>query len=198
MRRILTSAVGLLSGEFLLKWWPNGGDVVLVRSLITTIPVYFAGIGLKDWLAPGSKLTFSSVAFAAAIQETLPWLGAIFAAVYAGYYTRFSSQWTYLAGLYNQIMAAQVATPWDDDVGRTSAYAAWMAGFIEDAEDLHLATKPMYAAVIHSFLEREEVKEAYRQNTVNGVRRLAALEAKVAKVLKLPSPATTASLGSGS
>ena len=67
-----------------------------------------------------------------------------------------------------------------------------MAGFIEDAEDLHLATKPMYAAVIHSFLERAEVRDAYEANTVNGAARLAALARKLEKVLGLPAPEQSA------
>ncbi len=39
--------------------------------------------------------------------ELLPWLGALFGAVYAGLYARFASQWLYLANTYNQIKAAE-------------------------------------------------------------------------------------------
>jgi hypothetical protein len=101
----------------------------------------------------------------------MPWCGAIIAGVYAGLYSRFSSQWTYLAGLYNQIMAAAVQQQsWSDE--QRDVLAKWRAGFLEDAEDLHLATRPMFAAVILSFLRYDGVREAYAPNTVGGADRL--------------------------
>lgn len=69
--------------------------------------------------------------------------GATFGATYAALYTRFSSQWTYLAGLYNQLMATQAHAPIDNDPERAGIYLAWEAAFIEDADDLHLSTKPI-------------------------------------------------------
>ena len=160
--RFMSKAVSILSGEFLLKWTANGGLVVVARSIITTALVYLTAIGLHEYSAPNSIFRFDPTHFATIVQNTVPWLGTIFAATYAAYYSRFAAQWTYLAGLYNQIMAAQVQAPWDGDVERQRVYSAWMAGFIEDAEELHLARKPMYASVIRSMLKRPEVARAIR------------------------------------
>jgi hypothetical protein len=57
-------------------------------------------------------------------------------------YARFSSQWSYLAGVYNQIKAAECRTGFQETV-----LAQWKAGFIEDAADLHLLRKAMFASI---------------------------------------------------
>jgi hypothetical protein len=173
----------VLSGEVVLRSRPNGGGVVLYRSLQSALLVYLAAIGVREIIAPNHLWSFDLQVARAAIANSLPWFGAIFAATYAGFYTRFSQQWTYLAGLYNQIMQtdAQIASKTADQL---RLLAAWKAGFIEDAEDLHLAEKPMYAAVIISFLKDEGVHELYVQNTVGGEARLADLKKRAKRVLE--------------
>jgi hypothetical protein len=42
--------------------------------------------------------------------DSIGWIGAIFAAVYAALYARFASQWSYLAGVYNQMRQTLVTT----------------------------------------------------------------------------------------
>jgi hypothetical protein len=78
------------------------------------------------------------------LPATLPWIGAIFGFTYVALYARFSSQFAYLAGVYNQIMAtqAQIAgtapTPAQQDPDSNEKIQIWMAGFVEDRLDLHL------------------------------------------------------------
>lgn len=173
MARLLSA----ISGEFLPRRRPNSGTVVLVRSLLSALAVYLTAIGIHSRLQPGSTWRPSWHEFRLLTANTLPWFGAIFAVTYAALYSRFSSQWTYLANLYNSIMTAQIQAPRDEDNCR--AYAAWMAGFIEDAEELHLALKPIYASVILSLLEKPGVREMYATHTPGGKTRLANLEAQL-------------------
>lgn len=72
-------------------------------------------------------------------------------AIYTALYARFASQWAYLANLFNQIKASEIKK-----VDNPSELTAWKAGFIEDCEDLHLATKPMFATLIHVWLTDEK------------------------------------------
>ena len=120
--------------------------------------------------------------------NTLPWFGAIFAAVYAALYTRFSSQWTYLAGLYNQIKAAEVQVAVSANTDSTKDVAAkvltsWKAGFIEDAEELHLALKPMFAEVIRTWSEDEKVQSEFAKYAPGGEEGLKELLSDIERVL---------------
>src|SRR2546429_9313137 len=122
--------VWIISGEFLFTWpcrQANGGTIIFYRTLFVSLLLYSLALLLNKMLDPFINLEF-------VIKDTLPWFGAIFAAEYAALYTRFSSQWTYLAGLYNQIKAAeaQIATSKNKDIADT-VLVPWQAGFIEDA-----------------------------------------------------------------
>jgi hypothetical protein len=171
--------VGTLSGEFFLSNRPNSGTVIARRTMWTATLIYLITLLACERLARCSTW-HPSLPHADTLRNTLPWLGAIIAAVYAGFYSRFASQWTYLAGLYNQIMAAAAQQPTLPLDEQNRILASWRAGFIEDAEDLHLATKPSYAGVIMSFLTMEGVREAYDQNTAGGEKRLSELERRCA------------------
>lgn len=172
----------MVSGEYLLKRRPNSGTVVLLRSLLSAFTVYLVAIGIYSRLQPGSTWQPSWHEFRVLVGSTLPWLGAIFAVTYAGFYSRFSSQWTYLANLYNSIMTAQVQAPRNESNSR--AYSAWMAGFVEDAEELHLALKPIYASVIMSLLKKPGVRDMYAEHTPGGEIRLSRLEAQLQEVYR--------------
>lgn len=180
-RTIFDSILHFGSAEFLLTNRPTGGGVVFARAAWTAVLVYAAAIALKEVLPPDSTLRFSSVRLRFAIVETLSWAGAIFAGTYAAFYTRFQAQYAYLADLYNQIMAAQVQAPPNDQ--NEEAYAAWWAGFIEDAEELHLETKPVFASVIASVLNRPGVRAKYANHTPGGEARLKHVEQRIAAVL---------------
>ncbi len=189
-----------VAGEFFLKNRPNGGTVVLYRTAFISTILYVVAITLKSALAPRATLHFDTAEARAVMADTIPWFGAIFAGVYVALYTRFASQWSYLAGLYNQMMQAQVETaPTTDD--RDECLALWQAAFIEDAEDLHLARKPMFAAVIADLLSYPAVRSAYVGYSPGGEPRLRKLEAQVEvvqqrmrrryKVAPTPTPAPT-------
>jgi hypothetical protein len=113
----------------------------------------------------------------------LTWFGAIFAAVYALLYARFSSQWTYLAGVYNQIKAAQVR-----DRPAKEALAEWKAGFIEDCDDLHLVRKDMFASIAHEWLSSESdhgagVRQTFDRYAPGGKMRREKIQSEVAAVV---------------
>jgi hypothetical protein len=88
-----------LSGEFLLKKMPNGGTAVLIRSGIISLGLYFAAIAIKSRIVPGATWHFDLTQLRLIVADTIPWFGAIFAGVYVALYSRFASQWNYLASL---------------------------------------------------------------------------------------------------
>lgn len=172
-----------LSCEFVLSKMPNGGTAVLIRSTIISFGLYLVAIALRSRIAPGATWQFDMVALRTVIADTIPWFGAIFAGVYIALYSRFASQWNYLANLYNQIMQAAVQNP-PSGISPESALRLWQAGFIEDAEDLHLAGKPMFASVIRSMLAKPEVQSYFITHAPGGAERLARLERRVANALE--------------
>lgn len=101
----------LFSGEPVLRWMPNGGVAVALRSAWTSVFLYGMAISLKAAMAPGHEWSFDLTECRSLVSETIPWLGAIFAGSYVALYTRFASQWAYLSEVYNQIMAAAVQNP---------------------------------------------------------------------------------------
>jgi hypothetical protein len=171
-----TSAVlSWASGEFYLARRPNSGTVVLIRTLWVTGLLTLAALGARERLAHGATWQLAWP-HREIMMQLVPWVGAIFGATYAGLYARFASQWTYLAGLYNQIMAVAAQTDSKIHSNRDDVLAAWRAGFIEDAEDVHLARRPLYAGVILSFAQKPGVRSAYAEFTAGGAERLARLE----------------------
>ena len=80
--------------------------------------------------------------------------------MYAALYSRFASQWTYLAGVYNQIKMAESRTDRDP-----RKIAEWKAGFIVDAEELHLVRKPLFAEVVRAWRKDAAVEDAYQART---------------------------------
>lgn len=172
-----------LSCEFVLKRMPNGGTAVLLRSILISAGLYLVAIGFKSRIAPGATWSFDSAAFRSLLEDTIPWFGAIFAGVYVALYSRFASQWNYVASLYNQIMQTAVQNP-PSGITHESALRLWQAAFIEDAEDLHLATKPMFASVIRSMLARPETRAYFVAHAPGGEPRLDKLEQRIARALR--------------
>lgn len=167
----------MISGEFLLTWphrRANGGTIILTRALMVSALLYALAIVLNESLDPKNVLRFSAEHLRLAIKNTLPWFGGIFTVVYAALYARFSSQWTYLAGVYNQIKAAETRLI-PAEANSHSALVAWKAAFVEDADELHLAVKPMYAALIRAWCENDYVKMEFRRTAPGGERRLTKL-----------------------
>jgi hypothetical protein len=173
--------ISSLSGEYLLKVYPNGGTVVFLRSLHVAVVLFAGAIGVGEILDPNAGRTFSWLETRIQTGSHITWFGAIFAGVYALLYARFSSQWAYLAGVYNQIKSAEARK--DADEG---ALAEWKAGFIEDCQDLHLLRKPMFASVAHAWLNPERgfgVRECFSLYAPNGEKRLLEIEQQLGMVM---------------
>lgn len=187
------SLIGLFTGEWLLHFMANGGTAVFWRSTGITLWVYLTGIGLHSLTAPGAQFEFSFDQLVLEVNGSIPWLGAVFAGVYVALYSRFAAQWAYLAGVYNQLI--QACVPYGDKASdqnglspvereeKNKTLTVWKAAFIEDALDLHLACKPMFAFVIHDLLTEQHVREVFVDHTSGGVRRLAALERRISAII---------------
>ena len=161
----ISAVVNCLSGEWILNGRANGGLVIVLRTAWVSCLLYAFALMVREGLDPESLPRFSFDELRKGITETIPWLGAIIGAVYAALYARFSSQWQYLAQLYNQLMDRGLGlkmgeydkAKWDN----------WRAGFIEDAYCLHLASKPMFASAINEMLKDAGVIKAYRGSTID-------------------------------
>jgi hypothetical protein len=174
-----------LSGEYLLTsiGYPNGGTVVFLRALHVTVVIFLGTLAATNWLDSSRGSEFSWAELAIQIREHLTWIGAIFATVYALLYARFASQWTYLAGLYNQLKAAQARTDADQE-----AIAEWRAAFIEDCDELHLVRKPMFASIVNALLSSDEeyaakVRTVFEKYSPGGKPRLDKIGREVAAVV---------------
>ncbi len=170
--------VRLLSFEWILTSTnrPNGGDIVLVRSLLVSLWMYCLFIGITHAADSNRLSVFSLEQFWSEFGKSLAVFGALLAAIYLALYARFSAQWSYLAQLYNQIKNAEVTA--DPEKSR-DALAKWKAGFLEDAEELHLATKRTFSPIIKAWAAEELVAAAYRSHTPGGQARLDKLKGKV-------------------
>jgi predicted ABC-type exoprotein transport system permease subunit len=179
--RLLYRVVWIVSGEFLLQWperRANGGTIILVRSTLVSLIVYANAIILMELLDPAKEWRFSSVALRLAVKNTLPWFAAIFAGAYAVLYARFSSQWSYLASLYNLIKSTEAhANTHGED-----AIVSMKVGFIEDADELHLALKQMYATLIKNWATDEKIRSEFATYAPGGEVRLNSLLADVNRV----------------
>ncbi len=166
MLGIWGKAISLISGEFLLNKRDNGGAIIALRSLLCSTILFSIVISVRylsgESLLNGSLFSYILSSFA----SKTAWFGAIFAAVYAALYTRFASQWSYMANLYNQIKQASLSAP-----DNKECLAEWKAGFIEDAEYLHLSHKENFVSIVHAWMEDKGVKEAYIKYTPGGEER---------------------------
>lgn len=167
-----------LSGEWYLAdgYVPNGGSAVVVRSAWVTSWVMLTVLTVWNILKPCEVCTFQREILAKDLIALAPWTGAVFGGVYLAFYARFAAQWTYLANLYNQIKQAEVLGVQD-----ANALAQWKAGFIEDALELHLASKSNIAGVIRAWSLSNEVRECFLKYTPNG-------EVRWSHVLNITNP----------
>lgn len=152
------SIAAFLTGEWLLTNNPNGGHVIAARSVIVALEIYVAAVLLRSWASASWAFNPDLGQAGKEISETLPWFGAILAAVYAALYARFAAQWSYLANLYNQIMVAIVQCPDDKVLNANEGEEPtptdhWMAAFVEDAMTLHLARKTLFAELVWHLLD---------------------------------------------
>lgn len=179
-RDVSKTVFDFLAGEWLLKaFTANGGTVIAFRAIwITTI---FAGLSMiaVSALDPGrvGPISWSGAAdvFWEISSNVMIFLGASYLALYA----RFVSQWSYLAGLYNLIKQAEAAKD-----ANKCVIAEWKAGYLEDAENLHLAAKNNLAPVLHAWVKDPEVVKAYITNTPGGANRLQRLRCLASRAFK--------------
>lgn len=99
------------------------------------------------------------------VLAKITWYGVIFAAVYTALYARFSSQWSYIANLYNAIKQSECS------MHNIEVMAEWKSGFIEDAENLHLSCKASVAPIIKSWGTEELVMKKFIAHTPGGQKR---------------------------
>jgi hypothetical protein len=171
----------IVSGEFFLKsGHPNGGTVILLRSIWVSTIVYAFALWLHsgsyadwtwcfwNWAIDGGRLKQE-------ISANVQWFGAIFAAVYIALYARFAAQWSYLAGLRNKLRRTLLSLPkdlTDLDAERANQLRLWRTEFVRDAIDLHLATKSMFGPFLKRTLKDRTVQENFRDYTFDGPQRL--------------------------
>jgi len=177
-----TKIANLVSAEWVLQNRANGGGAILARSLFCSILLFSLTLLLINWIDPSKSYQFSWVEIRKEIVGKIPWFGIFFATIYAAFYARFSSQWTYLANLYNSIKQCSVSPGSEEDI-----LAEWKAGFIEDAEYLHLACKENFASIIHHWGSEPKVKEKYVKFTPGGETRFNNVMAKVNAIYEATS-----------
>jgi hypothetical protein len=149
-----------LSAEFILDWRKsNGGAAIMFRSLWTSGLLFLALLLAKrcvDSLVGSYCLGPwpDCAELLALATKHSGLLLALIAGTYLAYYTRFASQWTYLAGVYNQIKGAEVANEAAEVAGKEpnkQALADWKSGFIVDAWSLHLIAKPIFVNAVRTW-----------------------------------------------
>jgi hypothetical protein len=169
-----------LAGEWLLKLFKaNGGTVIALRAIwITAVFAGFSMMAVSAFdparVGPISWSGTVNVFWEISSNVTI-FLGASYLALYA----RFVSQWSYLAGLYNLIKQAEAANGADKKV-----ISEWKAGYLEDAENLHLAAKNNLAPVLHAWVKDPSVVNAYIENTPGGASRLQELKCLASHAFK--------------
>lgn len=182
MESFWSTLTNIFTGEFMLYRRRNGGAIVLMRAVWTTIIVFVAAIGIHDFLRPEALFAFSRSRLVERVHEHFAWLGAMFAGVYTVYYSRFASQWNYMAGLYNQIMAVQVSAPLERADTR-KMLSKWWAAFLTDAHELHLSGKRLYATVIATKLGDDDVVAEFNLDGGSDTAEMEAMKTAVIRTL---------------
>jgi len=177
----------VLSAEVLLKFYPNGSTIILLRTcwiatLLYSLALLLHSLSYTTWPAP-----FDAAQLREDIGDTVPWLGGIAGGVYAALYARFSAQWSYLAEVYHQIKDAQVAIG-KPNKEQKAQVDFWQAAFVEDAEDLHLVRKKMFAATAWIWLQDANVARTFHQSTVRGRNRLRDLLGTLEETIRREDP----------
>jgi len=183
---------GILSGEWMLKFRPNGGEVIFARSI--QVALFFFALALLAINLIDSSHTWSTEQLRKDVVEKLPWLGAIFTGVYFSLYVRFQQQWNYLASVYNQIKMAEARTGGTQgQAGAIESINQWKAAFIEDAGTVHLATKKTFAFPVWRWGHEQRVREAFGQLTPEGEEVITKLLNRIERIHKWPKPEVRAS-----
>ena len=159
------------SAEWLLRLsGANGGGVILARSLLVALKLTAISLTLRNLIDPDLTECCFYYDFAKQLIEIAPWYAAAVGAVYAALYARFSAQWSYLAGIYNQIKQSEVELYGAGSVNSDALLklAEWKAGYIEDAHNLHLYAKENVAATIYFWGKDEFIEKAFCTTVTGG------------------------------
>lgn len=177
MSRFFERMVDISSGQWILNQIKaNGGHVVVLRAAWTTMVFAIVSMALVALLDPERKGPITLVTIYRQLWDISEYLAIFLGASYLTLYARFVSQWQYLASLYNQIKQSEAA-----EFANSKVVAEWKAGYLEDAENLHLAAKNNLAPVLRAWSQDSAVRDAYIANTPGGERRFNAL-ARLARV----------------
>ena len=167
MKKAISACSDWIAGEWLLNvFGANGGTVIALRAV--WISIFFTALAMASvsFFDPSRVCSISrnSIAevFWAVSSTVVVFLGASYLTLYA----RFVSQWSYLAGLYNLIKQTEATACVDQKV-----IAQWKAGYLEDAENLHLAAKNNLAPVLHAWTKDAAVESEYIKSTPGGKKR---------------------------
>jgi hypothetical protein len=186
------------TAEWLLLTRPNGGGVVVARAAWTSAWMYVVAAVLWSATHPDTidQVAWRGVAFA--IHGTLPWFGAIFAATYAAYYTRYAGQWTYLSNLYNQMKQVEIQRV--DGAFDEEVWLRWCVGFVADAVTLHLDRKKLFQSVVAKYLSDPRVyaaaEETFPENDFRDVmRRHRIVQPAPSQNVPAPAPAPAPEAG---
>jgi len=152
--------LGILDGEWVFGFLPNGGTAVIARTVQLSSIAFLLTIGFDSYLDPKAQLGFDRTQFLATVRSHLPWFGVLFGGVYVALYSRFSSQWSYLAGLYNSLMQLECQEPRSElkEGAKLTRRGMACAAFIDDTWTMHLATKPSFSSAIRALLSDESIR----------------------------------------
>ena len=129
--KVVLKAVDWMSGEWMLRHHANNGAIIFLRSLLVTAWLFGLALLAVSAIDPNTTREFSLHELRSLARDHIEWLGAILAATYVGFYSRYASQWNYIATLYNQIMATCTSIPVSRRNDNQTLHN-WQAGFIED------------------------------------------------------------------
>lgn len=154
------------------RW--NGSPVVIKRAAWTGFVMFVVALGVEAGLKgefAAAWVTTPAQAWAGVLArfgDRLPWLGAMLAGAYVGFQSRFSAQWTYLAGQFNAIQCKVIDLQTNAAVGRANvpAMVEWKTSFVADAWHLHLARARTFRYVIYQWLSEPAVAREYAR--ING------------------------------
>lgn len=189
MMGIASVFVSFFSGEWILTRCgkSNGGTVIVLRSLWTSFWIMAVLVlGYSIQIGSVSNI-FNWDLIKSKIVDGLKVFATITAFVYVALYARFASQWRYLADLYNKIKEAEIKSCTPDEgfdiespnPKRSDPINEWKAGFIEDADELHLATKKIFMSILYNWLDDPGVKYQFINNTPCGEEHYAHLRRRV-------------------
>jgi len=151
----------------------NSDKIVFFRSLWLAGWIFL--IALIFNIATDPAVDYASVTkldyYRGMVNKTIPWFGGIWGALYFFRYQQYSAQYLHLTQMYNSIRSAEIKMH-AGGVGKpdkqsalwpkahNEAYkslARWKAGFIELAEELHLATRLPFISIIKTWGEDDSL-----------------------------------------